>query len=96
MLAVFSIGLGLLIAGTLLAAAGLSRIWAAGRPSTALASSVAGMAGSIALMLAGTYGTDLPVTCPHPDAQGSGSTNFHGVYSYTCHGGTLVFTTPAP
>jgi hypothetical protein len=92
-LALFSIGLILLLAGALIGVPALRDLVGVSRPVDKLAVAGIGVLASAGLLIGGTYVTDLPASCPRPDAQGGGTSTFHGYYTYTCHGGTLTLST---
>lgn len=89
LLSIFSIGLGLLLAGTLVTASALRTVRSSGRSRVAFASVCAGLTVMVGVLGAGLYATDLPVACPSANAQGGGNSMFHGSYSFTCHNGRM-------
>lgn len=88
-LAAFSIGFVLIVAAVLI---GLS--YRAGRLPVSFVWAGVGVVLSLGLLVAGLYVTDLPATCPAANAQGGGSTMFHGSYSFTCHDGHMTLSAP--
>ena len=89
-LAMWSIGLLLVVAGVVIAVAAagsFSRgMWESIQPA------VVGCLVAFGLLVAGLYFTDLPVRCPTPNGSGGGGTLMHGGYSYTCVNGVIRFS----
>jgi hypothetical protein len=92
-LAMFSIGLPLVVAG-LLAIAGLTRTINESAPRRmAAATSMAGALAAVVLLLVGFEVTERIIDCPPGVVSGGGGAGFlTGAYSYTCQNGRAVIT----
>ncbi len=88
-LALFDIGLLLIIAGVFVV---LAIVRSARRQLRwRLSLTLIGAAAAVAVVIGGCQWTSYPVTCPVAgDASGSGTTFLGGSYTWTCHDGTVT------
>jgi hypothetical protein len=86
-LALFSIGLPLVIMGLLMAATLVRAIERANRSGFSAGASVVGALTALLVLLAGLWITERIIACPPGAVSGGGTGFLSGSYSYTCQNG---------
>jgi hypothetical protein len=89
-LALFSIGLPLVVMGLVTAVALVRVITSASRRGIAAGASIAGVLASVLVLFAGIWITERIIACPPRAVSGSGSGFLSGSYSYTCQNGRAI------
>ena len=91
-LAMFSIGLPLVVMGLLTVAALVTAIKGEASPRLAVGASVAGALVALIVLLAGLGISERIIACPLGAVSGGGTTFLSGSYSYTCQNGRAIVT----
>jgi hypothetical protein len=91
-LALFSIGLPLVIMGLLMGAVLVRTIKSANRGGFSAGTSVVGALTALLVLLAGLWITERIIACPPGAVSGSGTGFLSGSYSYTCQNGRATVT----
>jgi hypothetical protein len=91
-LAVFSIGLPLVVMGLLTVAALVTTVKSEPHPGLAAGASVAGALVAVVVLLAGLGISERIIACSPRAVSGGGTTFLSGSYSYTCQNGRAIVT----